>query len=250
MLQKSFCHLKGITIKKEQKIWKLGLTSWHELLEKIDEISFLKDNELLKNQLEDSIFYYEKGLVRNFHKMFPVAETWRLYNNFKHKTAFLDIETNGLSSYSYITTVSVANSQTPEIKTFIRNINLSELIDYLEEFDVLVTFNGNTFDLPIIERIFQHKLTHFCIDLRYVLASLGFKGGLKSIEKQLGINRNELDGVDGAMAVELWNQYYYSGRQDALELLVRYNQADTYNMIELLDLACELKKELYEEYFP
>ena len=43
------------------------------------------------------------------------------------------------------------------------------------------------------------------------MSSLGYRGGLKGCEKCLGLDRAELDGVDGYFAVLLWNEYRKSG---------------------------------------
>ena len=66
-----------------------------------------------------------------------------------------------------------------------------------------MTYNGKSFDIPFIESHFGAKLTHAHIDLRYILASLGYRGGLKGCEKQLGIDRGDLKNVDGYFAVLL-----------------------------------------------
>jgi len=51
---------------------------------------------------------------------------------------------------------------------------------------------------------FGIELNQVHIDLRYVLRSLGYTGGLKGCEKQAGIDRGNLEGVDGYFAVLLW----------------------------------------------
>lgn len=43
----------------------------------------------------------------------------------------------------------------------------------------------------------ESTMPHAHIDLRYVLASLGYRGGLKGCERQLGLDRQELQDVDG-----------------------------------------------------
>jgi uncharacterized protein len=84
--------------------------------------------------------------------------------------------------------------------------------------------------------------------LRYVLRRLGYRGGLKGCEKQLGIDRNELDGVDGFMAVRLWWQYRDQHDQRALETLLSYNIQDVLNLETLLVMAYnqELKATPFE----
>ena len=81
---------------------------------------------------------------------------------------------------------------------------------------------------------------HAHIDLRHVLASLGYKGGLKSCEKQLDIYRGEMDGVDGWFAVLLWHEYVNNGNDKALETLLAYNVLDTVNLEVLMVEAYNL----------
>jgi uncharacterized protein len=48
-----------------------------------------------------------------------------------------------------------------------------------------------------IENYFGIQLNHALIDLRYALGSLGYKGGLKGCERQLGMDKGDLRDVDG-----------------------------------------------------
>ena len=46
------------------------------------------------------------------------------------------------------------------------------------------------------------------VDLRFLMARLGFKGGLEKIEPRFGIRRPKaVNGMDGYMAVLLWQRY-------------------------------------------
>jgi len=72
------------------------------------------------------------------------------------------------------------------------------------------------------------------VDLRFPLRRLGLKGGLKGVEVALGLARpSELQGVDGFMAVRLWNAHR-AGREGALETLVSYCLEDVVNLEPLL----------------
>lgn len=52
----------------------------------------------------------------------------------------------------------------------------------------MITFNGGPFDLPFIRRQFPGiKLPPAHIDLRFFLRQLGLRGGLKAIERRLGL---------------------------------------------------------------
>ncbi len=75
------------------------------------------------------------------------------------------------------------------------------------------------------------------IDLRYVLSNLGYKGGLKKCEKRLGIDRGELDGIDGFFGVKLWFDYLENKNYNALETLLAYNIEDVVNLELILILA-------------
>ncbi len=78
------------------------------------------------------------------------------------------------------------------------------------------------------------KMEQAHIDLRYVLRALGYKGGLKRCEKQMGLDRGILDGVDGYFAVLLWHEYQNTGNRKALDTLLAYNIYDTVNLENLL----------------
>ena len=104
----------------------------------------------------------------------------------------------------------------------------------LEGVDTLCTFNGDRFDLPILER--QVRL-----DLRRQFASLdllrecrraGLKGGLKQLEERFGIARNTR-GMGGWDALQLWSRYENGGDQEALRVLLEYNREDVMNLIQL-----------------
>jgi len=82
--------------------------------------------------------------------------------------------------------------------------------------------------------------------------SLGFKGGLKRCERQLGLDRGDLKDIDGFFAVLLWGEYQRTGDQKALDTLLAYNIQDTINLENLIVTAYNMKlKEtpFYESHF-
>jgi uncharacterized protein YprB with RNaseH-like and TPR domain len=84
-------------------------------------------------------------------------------------------------------------------------------------------------------------LNHAHIDLRYILYSLGFKGGLKGCERQLGIDRGDLKDIDGFFAVLLWDEYQKTGNSKALDTLLAYNVQDTVTLEDLMVTAYNRK---------
>jgi uncharacterized protein YprB with RNaseH-like and TPR domain len=77
----------------------------------------------------------------------------------------------------------------------------------------------------------------------HVCRALGLRGGLKRVERQVGMDRGELDGVDGAYAVALWRRHL-AGDRRALAALVRYNLEDVVNLRYLMDWAYNRSLEL------
>jgi uncharacterized protein YprB with RNaseH-like and TPR domain len=55
------------------------------------------------------------------------------------------------------------------------------------------------------------------------------KGGLKVVEKLLGIER-QLTDVDGYMAVQLWWDYLNNLNEQSLQTLLAYNAEDVVNL--------------------
>ena len=125
---------------------------------------------------------------------------------------------------------------------FVNGVNLDQFPAYIQQFPLVVTFNGSQFDVPFLRAHFpQARLDQAHIDLRFVLASLGYRGGLKMVERSLGLERDQaIQGVDGFEAVRLWHRFR-RGDRGALEKLVLYNLTDVVNLVELVETAVRLK---------
>ncbi len=231
MLTHSFIHLPGIGQKTEQNLWKSGIRQWNQWQEK-PQVK-LPNSSLpeLATLVQTSIDELKNG-PEFFSSRLPGNEQWRLFSHFRDRTAYLDIETTGLGQDAEITTVALYDGD--KVHCYINGRNLDDFENDIWNYDVLVTYNGKGFDIPMLERWFRIKLTQAHIDLRYILARLGFKGGLKGCEKQMGINRGALDGLDGYFAVLLWRDYINNDNEKALETLLAYNIEDTVNLERLL----------------
>jgi uncharacterized protein len=238
VLRATFLHLSGVGPVTEADLWQAGLRDWRDLVCPGDAFGF---GEAARSRLEREVAASERALAdRNaawFGRRLPEREHWRLYPEFERETAFLDIETTGLSPYQGIVTV-VGVYGLGATRSFVAGEDLEELPAYLRRFQLLVTFNGSRFDIPFLEVAFPQLLVPpVHIDLRFLLYRLGFSGGLKRIEQRLGIgDRSGVEGIDGLEAVRLW-QEYRRGNATALDRLVRYNRADTVNLEPLLRLA-------------
>lgn len=230
MLTHTFIHIQGIGPKTEAELWQVGALNWDNFVShQPGNIAPARARYIIEALAEST-----NNLASHpgyFTKLLPASQHWRIFPHFRDKTAYLDIETTGLDNFCDITTIALYDGQT--IKYYIQGENLDAFAQDIYGYDVLVSYNGKSFDIPVIERFFNITLNMAHIDLRYVLNGLGFKGGLKGCEKQLGLSRGNLDGVDGYMAVLLWQFYQQSGKRRALETLLAYNIMDTVNL-ELL----------------
>ena len=238
LLRATFQHLPGIGPSTEAELWRRGVVTWDRFVRagSLDGISPERHRRWVR-ELEGAERALSERDAAWFARRLPPSEYWRLYPEFRRATAFLDIETTGLSPYQGIVTV-VAVHTPGETRSFIADDNLEELPAYLRRFQLLVTFNGILFDVPFLQHRFPELIVPPAhIDLRFVLRRLGLAGGLKRIERVLGLgDRSGVEGIGGLDAVRLWEQYR-RGHPDALDRLVRYNRADTVNLEPLTEFA-------------
>ncbi len=234
MLQQTFLHFHGVGPKTEHKLWEHRIRDWNQLEEAWRTRVLPRERfaATLEAELAHSWENLESRNPGYFAGKLPAHQHWRLFAEFLPAAAYLDIETTGLGGPAdHITTISLYDGK--QLRYYIYGENLQEFIVDVKQYDLLITFNGKCFDLPFIQWQFNTRLTQAHLDLRFVLKALGYRGGLKACEKQLGISRGDLEGVDGYIAVLLWQEYRRSGDRRALETLLAYNMEDTVNLEKL-----------------
>lgn len=238
MLEQTYIHVPGIGAKTERRLWGRGIRRWEDFLSLPEPAPGFSAprHALVSDHLREARRSLDRRDFRYFSEALPRNETWRAWPEFRDRVAYLDIETTGIGSWATVTVVGVYDGK--RVRTYIHGDNLDDLPGDLAEFAFLVTFNGATFDLPFLARRFPGlDLSHLHSDLRYTLARIGYRGGLKRVEQELGLQRSERTaGLDGWDAVRLWNEYR-AGSQEALELLVEYNTEDIVNLEHLMAVA-------------
>lgn len=236
MLPSTFVILSGIGPATERRLWQEGLLTWNDFLHrpKIPGISAHRkqwyDRELACAQAE-----FDSGRLDYFTSRLAGREHWRFFELCESRTLYLDIETTGASPHDGDVTV-VGLHRRGETVCLVRGETLTaeRLQAELDACTLLVTFFGTSFDVPYLRAKFpqlRFSMPHF--DLCFAARRLGLSGGLKQIERELGIERDRaVDGLDGWDAVRLWMQWR-TGDADARDLLLAYNAADTANLAPL-----------------
>jgi uncharacterized protein len=243
MLRHTFQHIPGLGEGRERALWRRGIHTWDDLLATPLRsglpATVLKDAQAIIHLSEKAL---RQGNIYFFAQLLPAREHWRLYGDFQDTTAYLDIETGPLGNGRQgITVIGLFDGR--EFRSFVHGHNLHTFEAHLRRYDLLVTFNGKTFDLPLIERDLGIPIYQAQIDMKVFLHRLGYHGGLKRIERQWGIIReDEIVGLTGFDAVLLWMRYRH-GDAKALERLIAYNRADVVNLEVLLKRGYELARE-------
>lgn len=203
--------------------------------------------------------------------------------NKKHgnkKVAYFDIETTGFSSKSqqiYMIGAAYKNgdNQTFTVIQWFDDTSQDEcklllvFREFLKDFDVLIDFNGNSFDIPFIEsRGIKHGILFnfgkfILIDIYKEIKKYKdfFKTPnlkQKSIERFLGIDR--VDEYDGGRLIEVYKDYLNSKSKDKtlLSLLLLHNHDDIAGLVSICDIMAypeifngkfEVKQILFEQTY-
>lgn len=239
MLQQTFIHIPGIGKQTELELWQHGIHNWDDtdrfekcfggvgprLQRKLDKYIPLSREAVRK---KDAFF---------FERLSTIGEAWRVFPEFSDECVYLDIETTGLSSvFDMVTMVGLYDGR--KYKVFVEGDNLQDLPAHLREYKVVITFNGAGFDLRFLKLAFAELvLPPIHIDLRWVTRKLGMRGGLKSIEAELGLKRAEsVESLTGYDATVLWAKYL-RGEKSALERLIQYNTEDVVHLKAIMEIT-------------
>lgn len=244
MLRSTFIHVPGIGRESERLLWKQGCLDWKTYLDQPGEFRVgSAARETLLRELERS----EQALLDRNHQYFATKlgqlEAWRAWWDFKDACAYLDIETDGGRSASGVTVIGIWDGR--EFHAYVQRENLENFRDDFSRYALIVSFFGTGFDVPVLQKRFKGvPFDQLHIDLCHNLKKLGYRGGLKKIEKEFEIIRDpRIAGMNGYDAVLLWKRYL-RGDQEALELLIEYNAADCINLETLAVKSLEKMRAL------
>ncbi len=246
MLTASFIAAKGMTEELERLLWAKGIATWALAREHAAEV-----HEALGGQraarLLDHLAAAEAARGRGdgawFAAHWPAEHAWRLWRGWcdddPAQIGLLDIETTGLTAG--IDQVTVAGLVCgPRARAFVAGAPqeghepLDRFPEAVRGLRLLATFNGGNFDLPFLERHFRAVNLRFDlphIDWMPPARAAGLSGGLKDMERQLGLARaDEIKDVRGLGAIQLWATWRSQGDLAAYRRLTSYCLADCANL--------------------
>lgn len=176
------------------------------------------------------------------------------------RTAYLDIETNYVGGFNssedrfyrdsknhLLTVLGVRlldDGGDTFVQLFDKEISKAKLMQALEGTKQIVTYNGRSipdamkkrvgFDFPVIAAqlgiVLDQEFPH--VDLCPECWKRNLYGGLKKVEKQLGLKRQFPDR-EGAWAMEAYRSYLKTGDEKVRSELLAYNREDVYMLREL-----------------
>jgi uncharacterized protein YprB with RNaseH-like and TPR domain len=222
----------GVGASREKEIWALGYTRWHHL-PRTGPLLSPKVDDRLRAAVDELAALAARGDAAGLARQIPIAEHWRIWARMPERACFLDVETDGRT----LVVVGVLDAHGPA--TFLAGRNLADVPERLAASEVIVTFNGASFDLPALRAAFPGvRIPPVHVDLRHLWRRLGEPGGLKALEKRQGLSRPpSIDGMDGSVAVRLWREWDEQRALGSLRTLVEYNLYDAIQLRPLLELA-------------
>lgn len=253
MIESTFLFLNGIGRTTERRLWDQGIPTWREFLQQssIGGISAGRKT-LYDTDVRLALDQHALDNPRFFASCLKARHHWRLYEWLRPRAVFLDIETAGGPSGDVTVVGLFGNGR---MLSLVRGDTLTEarLCEEVSHYDLIVTFFGSGFDLPYLQAMFpRFRIDQPHLDLCFAAKQLGLRGGLKQIERLIGIEREgALQGMDGWDAVRMWRRWRHSRDSEALELLLAYNEADCVNLQPLADLLyCRLLQQCRPELEP
>ena len=137
-----------------------------------------------------------------------------------------------------ISVVCIYDSETNEYTSYLQE-DLNKLWPIIEKADILITFNGDHFDIPLLDKYYSGDLTKIkSLDLlKEVRKSLGHRIGLGLIA-QGTLNKGK--GGHGLEAIEWW-------KKGEIDKIIKYCLEDVKITKEIYEYAAEHKKLKYKE---
>jgi uncharacterized protein YprB with RNaseH-like and TPR domain len=227
MLQSTFQLGPGLGPAREKALWTRGIAQWTD---------YGANDTLLRAAIDAASEAFVACDIDGLAALLPSGEHWRLFDAFGSDAAYLDIETSddGIG-FAGISAIGVLDRKGPHF--LLAGRDLERFPELARGWSMLVTFNGLTFDVPILRRAFpewQPPDAH--VDLRHVLGHLGQRGTLKQLEERLAALH--LERPEHLRALNGWgaSALFHRGRDGDREAMRRFAEYNLYDAIGLRTL--------------
>jgi len=233
MINSTFSIFPGIGGRIERHLWNSGVFTWDDFLKRGHIPGFSDARKAaLDEHINAAIAALDAGDAGYFVPLLGPVGVWRLWSLLEKDSLCLDIETDGRSASEGTVTVAGFYSH-GEYRAYVhgRDLTCEALEREFAGARLVVTYFGAGFDLPYLKARFPGLgVDRPHLDLCPAGHKAGLKGGLKNVERLVGITRDgEVEGMSGYEAVLLWDAHR-QGKAGALETLVKYNREDTVNL--------------------
>lgn len=221
-VRNTFVHINGIGEITEQNIWSHGFHSWYSFL-----IKHPGGYERFIHNITDSINAFERCDFGYFLNRLPSNQWWRIIPNILDKAIYFDIETTELDiNNDEIVIIAALHDGKVEHLIKYKNLTRENVQKLFSKSNIIVSFNGKSFDVPFIQNEFDISLSDkHHLDLIHLSRSCGLKGGLKAIEKKLEIERL-LPEIDGSHFPRFWNEFKHSNDETLFDIMLTYAVED------------------------
>ena len=134
MLSHTFCHIGGFGVKTETRLWDCGIFDW-DLALAAEELPLKSPQRrsLLRQVIEESLERRARSDALYFDQNLGASESWRLYAEYRHCAAYVDIETTGgYRGQDHITTIALWDGRVARHYVHGRNIEsfLDDILSY------------------------------------------------------------------------------------------------------------------------
>lgn len=241
ILDQSLCLLDGVSPEAEIRLRRAGVLSCRQLAAEVGRRFSARHAMRVAASFSQMERASRLGLADWFVAHLPAGHRIRALAGFPERVLFYDIETDGTGRGAAITCVTTLRAG--RIRTFVRGRDLEGFLDDWAAAGILVGFNSKRFDTPFVLKEFGLTAPPPQIDLMDEAAHYGFRGGLKTIEKNIGFVRSDISCANGADAVETWRKFCEGGDEAALAVLLRYNRDDVLSLLHLASRLLRLSLE-------
>jgi len=231
VIERTFRLMGGVGAYLEGKLWDAGLRAWDDLPPPPAPLLSPRLDPRLREAVARARAALAAGDAAALAELIPRQERWRLFPAFAARAAYLDVETDG----DALTAVGLLDADGPRL--LLAGRDLEEFPARAAGWPLLVTYNGEAFDLPVLRRAFPGwRPPRAHVDLCPLWRRLGHRGGLKALERVAGLRRPpHLDGLSGLDAVRLWREAQ-AGDRGALRAFAEYNLLDVIHLPTLAAL--------------